>query len=233
MTSLFLSQSAKSKALSILCVVLSATVWGLSVKAAPKGRERRSVGNVSACRELNLFNTGIDATGGLLADGKSDPHYELISVPNTSTSQTRVRRDAKGWPLYPNGPYIQDNGISSWIGPNNDVSLNGPAGKYTNETTFSINEKGVSVIEGKWSSDNDGVEILLNGEKVSGATSYEQFRSFVPFRITSGFRQGVNQLQFVVNNGGAPTALRVELNCSLSAAVSSPAKTSSDLLKLP
>lgn len=200
--------------LMALCA-LGVTTFILPVTAFPQESRKLEASNASICRELNLFNTGIDSNGLLLADGETDPHYVLTSVPSGSTSQTLVRRDGRGWPLSPNGPYIPDNGISSWIGPNNDAALNGPTGNYIYETTFNIIGNTATVIEGQWSSDNDGVEILLNNRRVGGATSFEQFRSFVQFRITSGFQQGVNTLKFVVHNGPpSPTALRVELECN-------------------
>jgi hypothetical protein len=53
-------------------------------------------------------------------------------------------------------------------------------------------------------------------------TSFTQFSDgFAPFSISSGFRPGINTLEFVIHNGGSapgnnsgaanPTALRVEM----------------------
>lgn len=207
--------SSRVSRFSILIVICSLSISALGLSPTASSEESPKVNSNAECRDPS--NTGIDfdeeGNTILLDDGKGDPHYKLTLVPQGSTSQTRVRRDEKGWPLFPGGPYLRENGTSLWIGPNNNSALDGPTGKYIYETTFKVGDVTKARIEGRWSSDNDGVEILLNGKKVSGATGFEQFRSFVPFRITAGFQKGTNTLAFVVNNGWAsPTALRVEFN---------------------
>jgi hypothetical protein len=56
-----------------------------------------------------------------------------------------------------------------------------------------------------------------NDTQVNGAVGYYTYRTtfslsgFAPFAISTGFTSGLNTLDFVVNNGGGPTALRVEM----------------------
>jgi len=78
-----------------------------------------------------IFNTGVDGSGTALADGTlGDPHEILFIVPVSSTTVIRARRDVGGYPLPPAGPYVGDDLLSDWIGPNNDTALGGPTGLY-------------------------------------------------------------------------------------------------------
>jgi hypothetical protein len=161
---------------------------------------------------ITLFNTGVDASAAVLADGTiGDPHYTLISTPANSTSNIRIITSASGYPI---PPYIGDNTSSRWIGPNNDADLNGPVGNYTYRTTFDLTGFDISTasIAGGWSSDNNGVDILINGFSLGYATSFTQFQTgFAAFAVNGNFVAGINTLDFVVYNGGGPTALRVEM----------------------
>jgi len=171
-------------------------------------------GAVASADTLQLYNTGVNGSGNLLADGTvGDPHYTLLSVPSGS-NQTLVRTSAGGYPI---PPYLADDSLSAWIGPDNAQNLNSPPGQYVYRTTFTLPSDFVSAsISGGWTSDNDGVKILLNGVDTGNpATSFTQFSlGFAPFSVSSGFHAGSNTLDFVINNGGAgdnPSALRVEM----------------------
>jgi hypothetical protein len=132
-----------------------------------------------------------------------------------------------GWPV---PPYIGDDNLSAWIGPNNAADLNGPAGDYQYTTTFSLNGfvPGSAMISGLWAADNQEVGIYLNGHQVVATNTgylepdgyYEQFTNWSPFTITSNYcLPGTNTLTFDVLNdpynppslNDNPTALRVEL----------------------
>jgi hypothetical protein len=184
------------------------------------------VGQVKAGPITTLFDTGVDASGTPLADSTvGDPHYSLVSVPAGSVSQLLVRTSAGGFPI---PPYFGNDSLSDWIGPNNDHSLDGPVGLYDYRTTFSLAgfNPATASITGGWSSDNDGRQILLNGVDTGNPpTSFTQFSSgFASFSVSSGFLPGVNTLDFIVSNGGGPTALRVEMSgTASSAAVPEPA----------
>ena len=158
-----------------------------------------------------LYNTGVDASGAVLPDGTvGDPHYALTSVPG-GTTVTRVITSAS---LFPIPPYIGDNTSSRWIGPNNDSDLNGPVGNYTFRTTFDLTgfDFTTASIAGGWATDNNGLDILINGASLGYTTSFTQFSlGFSAFAVTSGFVAGVNTLDFVVFNGGGPIGLRVEM----------------------
>lgn len=158
-----------------------------------------------------LYNTGVDASGAVLPDGTvGDPHYTLISVPGGTTA-TRIITSASGFPI---PPYIGDNTLSRWIGPNNDSDLNGPVGTYTFRTTFDLTgfDHTTASIAGGWSTDNNGLDILINGTSLGYTTSFTQFQTgFSAFAVNSGFVAGINTLDFVVFNGGGPIGLRVQM----------------------
>lgn len=186
-----------------------------------------TLGTAAQADPITLFNTGVNASGTPLADGTvGDPHYSLITVP-AGTTDVRVRTSVGGFPI---GPYLGDNSFSAWIGPNNDPQVDGVPGLYDYRTTFSLAgfNPATASITGKWSTDNDGVAILINGvNSGNGPTDFSQFSiGFAAFSITSGFTAGVNTIDFIVHNGGTdpnPTALRVEMTGSAGAGVPEPA----------
>lgn len=184
------------KKVHALIALIGATCLSLAASAAPI---------------TTLFNTGVDASHAVLPDSTiGDPHYSLIAVPG-GTSAIRIITSASGFPI---PPYIGDNAASRWIGPNNDADVNGPVGSYTYRTTFDLTGFDISTaaITGGWSTDNNGLDILINGSSLGYTTSFTQFSAgFSPFSVTSGFVSGINTLDFRVNNGGGPTALRVEM----------------------
>jgi hypothetical protein len=175
-----------------------------------------------------VFNTGVDATLNPLADGMlGDPHYQLISVPEGSTTGTMVRTSAGGFPI---GPWLGDDSISAWIGPSNDAQLNSPNGIYDYRMTFDLTgfKPATALLSGQWAAD-DSANMLING--VPTGTNATGFSAFTGFSITSGFIAGVNTLDFIVlNAGGGPTGLRVEISGTADAATAIPEPVSLVLL---
>ncbi len=194
-----------------------------------------SAGFARAVTVDTLFNTGVDASGAVLPDGTvGDPHYTLMSVPpavppDGSTTDIRIRDYATYGNTLPGNPmwnYVGDSLTSRWIGPNNASTYDsgdgtgphqyyffgGPVGNYIYRTTFDLtgfDPMAVS-ISGRWSTDNYGREMLLNGVN-TGNVNNAEFGVWTDFSITSGFMPGINTLDFVVENIGGPTALRVEM----------------------
>jgi hypothetical protein len=158
-----------------------------------------------------LFNTGVNATGTPLPDGTiGDPHYSLITAPPSSALDIRVRTSAGGFPI---PPWVGDDSVSAWIGPNNDAQVDGPVGSYDYRITFDLRGLNPSTasISGLWATDNEGLDILLNG-KSTGNKSVG-FTAFTSFSIPPGslFVSGLNTLDFLVHNDGDKTGLRVEM----------------------
>ena len=135
---------------------------------------------------VGLFNTGVDAAGTPLPDGTiGDPHYSLVSAPG-QTTEIRVRTSAGGYPIDGTGGWLGDDSISAWIGPNSDPQLDGPAGNYDYQTSFVLPSDGIVSITGQWTTDNEGVDIELNGSSTGNAISMgNAFQSFHPFSISA------------------------------------------------
>jgi hypothetical protein len=153
----------------------------------------------------------VNALKNPLADGTiGDPHYTLTAVPS-GTTEIRVRTSIGGYPI---SPWSGDNSLSAWIGPNNDGQVDGDIGTYLYRTTFDLT--GLNPLTASltisWSTDNDGLDVLLNNASTGQTTAFEQFSSgFSTFTLNSGFVAGLNTLDFKINNGGGPTGLRTEI----------------------
>jgi hypothetical protein len=157
-----------------------------------------------------IFNTGVDAAGIPLPDGtRPDPNYVLTAVP-TGSMDTLVRTSAGGYPI---PPWIGDDPISTWIGPYNSPFLNGQLGLYHFRTTFDLTglNPATAVLTGQWATDDIG-DIWLNGALMTGNSSLT-WSTWYPILITTGFIDGVNTLDFVVNNTVLSyIGLRVEIS---------------------
>ncbi len=182
-----------------------------------------------------LFNTGVDDSGAVVTDNASnDTHYSLTSVPSGSTASTVIR--TSGFPLE---YYLAGNTASAWIGPNNNTGLVSPGGQYTYQTTFDLSGFDVSTasIIGKWSADDSGSDILLNGQSIGSVATVGQEYFTPSFTLNNSFLiSGVNTLQFIVNNsadgsgGPTPTALRVEFSNATADLASTAVPEPSDLM---
>jgi hypothetical protein len=167
------------------------------------------VGSARADTITSLFNTGVGDSGAVLSNGAADTHYTLVSTPDSSTPSVRAATSANGFPV---GPWIGDDTVSTWVAPNTDAELDGPAGGYDYRISFSLTglNPGSALITGLWAVDDVGLDILVNGTSTGETTSFG-FSGFTAFDITSGFVDGANTLDFIVYNGGGPTGLRVEM----------------------
>lgn len=157
-----------------------------------------------------IFNTGVNGSGTPLSNGTiGDSHYTLITVPSGSTD-IRVLTSVGGFPI---PPWLADNAVSTWIGPNNTEDAFGPAGSFIYRTTFTLSgfNPATASLVGQWAADDLGTNILLNGNSTGNLSG--GFASWSAFTISSGFVAGVNTLDFVVSNTRAdgPTGLRVEV----------------------
>jgi len=161
-----------------------------------------------------LFNSGVDQAGNLLARGTVDPHYLLIN------SADSLYPGPDSWTLldqYPVGgtAYLVNGPNSLWIGPRvNTTGYTGNAqGNYVFRTSFILDstDPANAQIRGQWAMDNYGTDIQLNGVSL-GLTNNAGFTSLSAFTITNAFVAGLNTLDFVITNISAgPSAFRVEM----------------------
>jgi hypothetical protein len=169
--------------------------------------------------------TGLNNTGGngATADGANDPNYTLavagtygtlapadISALTFTTPAIVTDQTSFMFTQY----WIADQPTSKWISPQayyaagsaNSVNPGGydsnPA-DYVFQTTFNdaIGGSPSSAISGVFAADNNLIQIFLNDALVA-TISPSYLLAFSPFSITSGFQNGKNTLDFVVENYG-------------------------------
>jgi hypothetical protein len=186
--------------------------------------------------EIQVFNTGLDALGNLLAPGAVDPHYALIlsSDPTDPGSNAYIlnttlinmlglSKDGVQNAYTTNGPN------SDWIGPVTSETNSSPPGLYVYRTTFDLTrfDPDSATVTGRWDMDDYGISINLNGTPTGISAGDPTARNWQPFAITRGFVQGLNTLDFVVSNivftSYNPTALRVEISGTAALATNAPA----------
>ena len=154
-----------------------------------------------------FYNTGVDNTQTVLGNGVAETHYVLVSTPDGSTPGVRVATSANGFPI---PPWLGDNSLSAWIGPNTDSALDGAVGQYDYRTTFDLTgfDASTAALSGQWSMDNYATDILING--VSTSQTASGFDAFSSFSVATGFVSGINTIDFIVQNADGPTGLRIE-----------------------
>jgi len=167
---------------------------------------------VGAAPIPGLFNTGVNNTPAALPAGSVDPHYTLIVNPDSASANALVHNE--GFPIVP-GAWLANSSASKWIAPRAATDA-AAAGDYTYRLSFDLTglDPASASISGRWTSDNAGADILINGVSTGNANA-GNFDAFTAFSINSGFVAGINTLDFRVNNAGpAPgfTGLRVELS---------------------
>lgn len=157
-----------------------------------------------------LFNTGVNYKKIPLADGETDPHYFL----SVSADYMFTGPDAKVVlsEIFPMDCWLANDNLSRWIAPRADAGQWNAPGIYVYTHSFSLHgfKEETAEIRGFWTTDNNGVDIMINGISTGYFTQYNAFQNgFYPFEIKDGFVKGINTISFVVNNGEAPTGLRV------------------------
>ena len=181
------------------------------VVANAVGMETSEDSNLTVLRPIQgLFGTGVDEAGAPLDDLAVDAHYRIIDNADGDPIDAIVH-DSSVFPIV-GGPWLANSETSKWIGPRGDTEESA-GGDYTYRISFDLKglDASTAFIEGSWSTDNAGLDILLNGASL-GLTNPAQFGNLTAFAIADApFISGMNTLDFVLNNAGAgTTALRVD-----------------------
>ncbi len=149
------------------------------------------------------------STGEGLPTGVVDPKFTIISAPTGATLNTGDSTDTIAPITSP--AYAKAPAGSQWIGPNLDNKTQQPPGNYDFRTTFSLAglDPSTAKITALIGADNGIADIKLNG--VSLGISGGSLGSLMGITMATGFRSGLNTLDFIVNNdkSGGPTALMV------------------------
>ncbi len=158
-----------------------------------------------------LFNSGVDDYYNILAENETDHHYKLILSPDNlfPGPETKVVISQ----IYPMNVWIQNNEYSKWIAPRADAGMSNNPGVYVYRITFDLSEfkSNTAEVSGLWSTDDNGMDILINGKKTGNFTPFSAFYGMYPFIISDGFKDGINSIDFVVNNVVSSSGLRVEI----------------------
>lgn len=161
-------------------------------------------------RVAGLFGTGVGTDGVVLSDGLADPHYSFTTNSTLPGVTEAVVHNSTVFPIV-TGPWLANSATSKWIGPELDTVAS-LAGNHAYRTTFDLTgfDPATAVLLGGWATDNDGLDILLNGVS-TGRNNTAGFAVLTPFTVSTGFVAGVNTLEFVVNNAAnGYTGLRVD-----------------------
>ena len=154
-----------------------------------------------------LYNTGVDTlSNAWVPPNIPDLHYTVTSSPSGAFVPVDIDDT-----VYPFPPWFPNNAFSRWIGPAG-TSAYGPAGNYVYRTTVNVPANAILssvMVSGLWGTDDPGLDILINGGS-TGQVNILSFTALTPFSITSGFNYGPNTIDFIVQNAGGPTGLRVD-----------------------
>ncbi len=157
-----------------------------------------------------IYSTGLSDNRIPLADGETDPHYilSMSDDPGFPGPESKVVF-SYGFPM---NPWIYNDNDSKWIAPRADAGEFNAPGTYVYTLAFSLGafKHETAEVRGFWTTDNSGMDIILNGKSTGYSTAYNSFAfGFFPFEMKTGFSEGLNTISFVVINGEAPTGLRV------------------------
>jgi hypothetical protein len=180
---------------------------------------------IAAISSAQASITGLNNTG-LGVGGTTDSSYKLTAVTSDDGVATGVPTiSTDQWPV---NPWLANSDISKWITPTSTQSQSldaWNAGTYTYSLTFDLTGYNAASawFTGRVAADNS-VVVKLNNQEISSVAG---FTSWSDFSASSGFKSGVNTLDFVVTNwaqsSGNPTGLRVEFASSdVAAAVPEP-----------
>jgi len=186
---------------------------------------------------IEIYNTGVDSSGTALVGEVVDPHYTIAGFAVNPGDTFITPTDAytlNSTSSFPFPHWIADSDLSRWVAPdggNNVDDTTVPDGYYKYRTTFDLTgfDYTTAFISGRWSTDNEGWDILLNGistgtlNRILDPTSFQAWHGF---SVSGGFISGVNTLDFVVKNDiqatGNPSGLRVEITSATAAPVPEP-----------
>ncbi len=150
----------------------------------------------------SLYSTGVDRDDVPLLPGEIDSHY-LVSSNDFTVSSNRpfvqwTNAMEFTW-------FDQTNGATRWIGidPSNHLaaSILGTTA-YTYRVLFNLRGIQTNAILSGWLAGDDKIlATRLNGRDVGLAVGPPATNGFVFFTLSSGFTNGQNQLEFLLDNG--------------------------------
>jgi hypothetical protein len=164
----------------------------------------------------DLFNTGVNASGGVLPDLTSpDPHYTIVAGVSGSVASPTIVHPASAF-------YVAANTTSAFIQSQPNTSN----AKYDYRTTFTLPAGATGlVITGAVAVDNSLLGVLINGVNVgtyasggaltdltsNNSNAFTHFNAVGFTTPDSNLLAGTNTLTFLVGNDqGTVTSFRVD-----------------------
>lgn len=170
------------------------TFWGCSAA----GVVMLALAPVASAASISgLYDTGVLNDGSLAPANSIDQHYVLTSSADPTYTGPAAYVDSS----VVAGAWVPNDSTAQWISPNSGPGNQPYApGNYVYQLQFSLAglDPSTASISGMWATDNAGslyINGVLTGNSSSGYLPYT-----VPFLVNSGFVQGTNTLDFVVNN---------------------------------
>jgi hypothetical protein len=154
---------------------------------------------------ISVFGTGLDSDGNPLSPGAADANYTVVENGNSAAVVV----------TNPAGTYAPNDSNSQWIwqtGAGTPINTT-----LTFRTTFDLTgfDPLTAVLNGAWGTDNQGIDILINGVSTGiqllGVT-VNNFNTLHAWQISTGFVAGINTLDFVIRDDGVIGAFRTELS---------------------
>ena len=160
---------------------------------------------VHAQTSLVVHNTGVDSSDVLVSPGAPGAFWTLLSAPSGATEAAGSSSFR-----YFNFAYAPDSSTSAWVSPGASGNAS-VSGLYVYQLLVDLTgiDPATVVITGQFATDNDGF-IRVNGGASAATQGFSGFGSLTSFTLSSGFVAGINSIEVGVNNGGNPTAFRVE-----------------------
>lgn len=157
---------------------------------------------------VQLFNTGVNASGVKLPTYSVDPHWETVAGPGIFVPSPAYV--VAGSPLYAFTPKSQ----WIWVASSGRAAIKTP---YTFRLSFDLTglDPDTAILSGTWGVDNLA-QMLLNGNTPMGTGTFsftsvgaQTFNPLRPFSITDGFIEGINTLEIKAIDDGNPGAFNV------------------------
>lgn len=155
------------------------------------------IGNAAQAINISgLYATGVNDLDQTLSIPQEDQHYKILET----GTQAKTMHNHPAW--------IANSSQSLWLWQESN-------GKPTNVTrTFRLSfdmaglEADSAYISGMWATDNQGIDILING--VSTGNINTGFKSYTQFIIDDDFVDGINHIDFIVKDVGSIAGFRVD-----------------------
>ena len=166
---------------------------------------------------LTVHNTGVNSSDVLVSAGAQTAFWTMLTAPGGATETVGSNAFR-----YYNGAYVADSSTAAWV----SMAASGNAsvsGIYVYQLLVDLSavDPATVVITGQFSTDNDGF-IRVNGGANAATSGFGGFGSLTSFTLNSGFIPGMNSIQVGVNNGGNPTAFRVQFSSATGSPIQVP-----------